>query len=353
MKNINYLSIILISILAVSCSKVSDTVKKSGLGSRTLNYQSDEKVDSLIIPPELTSPNSQGLFSEIVEVNNDVSIIKKVQNVEVMRDKYRRWLLVDLPPREVWKLSKDFFRSYGFKIEKENQNIGLLETDYLQIDTDVPDQSLGVIRSMLSKALNTKYGLPIADKYRIRLESVDNLNKTEVYLTLASIEEVVQGDVRVWQHRMKDVELETEMLLTLMVFLGSERSSAIDSIESTENKDQSLISVIESSNGFANLSLPFDKKQSWNYIGWALDELDIDVEDRDLIDGSFYINISQNNGFLSRLFSTSSDSKTYKLLISQNDELYSQVIFVDLSEEVNQRDIEFSFALFENIAAKF
>ena len=50
--------------------------------------------------------------------------------------------------------------------------------------------------------------------------------------------------------------------------------------------------------------------------------------------------------------STSSDIKTYKLVVSQNDEVYSQVIFVDLTEEVNQKDIEFSFALFEKIAAK-
>ena len=352
MKKINYLTIILISLLAVGCSKVTDSVKKVGLGSRVLNYQADEKVDSLIVPPNLTAPSSQGRFNEITEVNSDRDIIKKVQNVEVMRDKYRRWLLVDLPPSEVWTLSKDFFRSYGFEIEKENQNIGLLETNYLQIDTNVPDQSLGVIRAMLSKALNTKYGLPIADKYRIRLESVNNQSKTEIYLTLASIEEVVQGDLRVWQQRSKDVELETEMLLTLMVFLGSERSAAIESIESSENKQQSLISVMTSSSGFANLLLPFDKRQSWNYLGWALDELDIDVEDRDFLDGSFYINISQNKGFLSSLFSTSSDTKTYKLVVSQNDEVYSQVIFVDLTEEVNQKDIEFSFALFEKIAAK-
>ena len=49
-----------------------------------------------------------------------------------MRDKYRRWLLVDhVLPAEVWgHYRKSFFRSYGFQIEKENQNIGLLETDY-------------------------------------------------------------------------------------------------------------------------------------------------------------------------------------------------------------------------------
>ena len=98
--------------------------------------------------------------------------VTEVQNVEVKRDAHRRWLLVDMPPSEVWSLSKEFFRSFGFKIEKENQKIGILETDYLEIDTKVPDKSLGAIRAALSKALKTQYGLPIADKYRIRIESL-------------------------------------------------------------------------------------------------------------------------------------------------------------------------------------
>ena len=119
MKNINYLTIILISFLAVSCSKISDPIKKVNLGNRVVNYQADEKVDSLIIPPDLTAPSSQGAFTEVIEVSNNDNIAQKVQNVEVMRDKYRRWLVVDLPPSEVWKLSKEFFRSYNFKIKKK------------------------------------------------------------------------------------------------------------------------------------------------------------------------------------------------------------------------------------------
>ncbi len=169
---------------------VSDPVNKIGLGSRVVNYQPDDTVDSLIIPPDLTKPSSKGLFSENLEVTDRDYLATKVQNVEVKRDNFRRWLLVDMPPNEVWLLSKEFFRSYGFKIEKENQKIGIFETDYLEIDTKVPDKSLGAIRAMLSKALKTQYGLPIADKYRIRIESLDNTNQSEVYLTLTSIGEV-------------------------------------------------------------------------------------------------------------------------------------------------------------------
>ena len=160
MKIINYLIIFCLSFLVLSCSKVTDPVKKIGLGSRVVDYKSDEKIDSLIIPPDLTEPNVQGIFAENIDISKQEDIVTRIQNVEIKRDQYRRWLLVDMAPNEVWSASKEFFRLYGFKILKENQKIGLLETDYLEIETKVPDKSLGAIRAGLSKLLKTKYGLP-------------------------------------------------------------------------------------------------------------------------------------------------------------------------------------------------
>ena len=353
MKFINYITIFFISLLAVSCSKITDPVKKIGLGNRVVNYQADEKVDSLIIPPDLTKPNIKGAFSEVIEVSNNDNVIKKVQNVEVMRDKYRRWLVVDLPPTEVWSLSKEFFRSYNFKIEKENQKIGILETDYLEIETVVPDKSLGAIRASLTKVLQTQYGLPIADKYRVRIESIENQKKSEVYLTLSSIGEVVNGVTRVWQPREKDVELETEMLLKLMVFLGNDQVEAISKIQSNVASEETIASVIISESGYATLIFPYNKKQSWSYLGWALDELGIDVDDRDSIEGSYFIKASTKKGLFSKILGSMDKQKTYQLIVKESEDSQTSVIFVDLSEE-NEDDIkEYSIELFNNIALKF
>jgi outer membrane protein assembly factor BamC len=269
-----------------------------------------------------------------------------------MRDKYRRWLVVDLPSNEVWSLSKEFFRSYNFKIEKENQKIGILETDYLEIETKVPDKSLGQIRASLSKLLQTQYGLPIADKYRVRIEPIEGQNKSEVYLSLSSIGEVVSGAIRVWQPRPKDVELETEMLLKLMVFLGSDRVEAVSKIQSSEDSDESIVSVITSESGYARLVFPYNKKQTWSYLGWALDELSIDVQDRDSLEGSYLITVAPNQGFLSKLLSTVSD-KSYQIIVKEIGELQTHVIFVDLSEENDKDIINYSVELFNTIASKF
>ena len=90
----------------------------------------------------------------------------------------------------------------------------------------------------------------------------------------------------------KDVELETEMLLMLMVFLGSDRTEAINKIQASTDGNDDLVKVIKSDAGYATLVFPYNKKQSWSYLGWALDELDVDIEDRDLFEGSYFINIS-------------------------------------------------------------
>lgn len=353
MKISNYLNIVLISLFLVSCSKVTDPVKEIGLGSRDINYQADEKVDSLIIPPDLTQPNALQALTEVEKLADNTQVVQRVQNIEIKRDKYRRWLLVDLPPEEVWTLSKEFFRSYGFNIETENQKIGLLETDYLEIETQVPDKSLGAIRAALSKALKTQYGLPIADKYRIRIEPTDNPMKSEVYLTLSSIGEVVSGATRVWQPREKDVELETEMLLKLMVFLGNDRSDAVSKIQSNTNENSVDVVVELSETGYAALMFPFDKKESWKLLGWALDELSIDIEDRDQIEGSYFINVTPNKGFFSKLLSVASVTKTYQLILKEDINSQSRVIFVDLSEENDEKTMSYSAELFDQIASKF
>ena len=344
---------IFIASFLTSCSMVADSKKKVDIGGRYINYQGEDKVDSLVIPPDLTKPNSQGMFAENIEVEDNSYQVTEVQNVEVKRDNIRRWLLVNMSPNEVWLLSKEFFRSFGFKIEKENQKIGIMETDYLEIDTNVPDKSLGAIRSGLSKLLNTQYGLPIADKYRIRIESVDNPEQSEVYLTLSSIGEVVQGELRVWQTREKDVELETEMLLQLMVFLGSDRTESINKILASNQEIESPVSVIKSESGYATIVFPYNKKQTWSYLGWGLDELSIDIEDRDIIDGSYFINIYASKGFFAKIINTVSNSNTYQLLVKQIDESHSEVIFVDLSEENEQDTIDYSFDFFNELAAKF
>ena len=353
MKTISRLLIIYFAALLTSCSMLPEPVKKIGLGNRVLNYQGEDTVSSLIIPPDLTEPSLQSDFNDQYSSENKTFEGIKVDNIELKRDSFRRWLVVNKTPSEVWPWAKQFLKSYGFKIEKEDQKVGVMETGYLENDINVPDKSLGAIRAMLSKALKTKYGLPIADKYRIRVEESASKKSSEIYLTLTSIEEVVNGGMRVWQARAKDVELETEMLLRLMVFLGSDRSEAIEKITNSLEVDKPQVLVNKAENGYAEILLPFDQIQAWGYLGWALDELDVDIEDLDVTEGSYYVNIVTKKSFFARLIPSSIQSKTYQLFVKELDKANSVVVFNDLSEANEQDTIDFSFDFFNEIAAKF
>ncbi len=150
MKTISRLLIIYFTVLLTSCSMLPEPVKKFGLGDRILNYQGEDTVSSLVIPPDLTEPSFQSDFNDQYSSDNQTFEGIKVDNVELKRDSFRRWLVVDKTPSEVWPWAKEFLKSYGFKIEKEDQKICVMETDYLENDINVPDKSLGAIRAFLS-----------------------------------------------------------------------------------------------------------------------------------------------------------------------------------------------------------
>tara|TARA_B110000914_G_scaffold223188_1_gene238151 strand:+ start:2052 stop:3134 length:1083 start_codon:yes stop_codon:yes gene_type:complete len=360
MKYTNYIIVLLLAFVLTGCSSFSSSDEEKLLGVRVINYQGEKgEISDLIIPPDLTRPESQGDFvisaSNLPSENSDVVQLAKVANIEVKRDTYRRWLLIGKPPGEIWPVAKQFLKSFGFTIKKENEAIGIIETEFLESNPDVPESSIGVFRSMFSGILKAKQALPIADKYRIRIEAADDKNSSEVYLSLTSIEEVATDTSTQWQSRAKDAELETEMLLRLMVYLGSDQSEAINKIQDTAKGDTLPVSVNTTENGYASLVFPYDSPKAWTYLGWALDELDVDMEDSDAFEKSYYVNLARENerSLFSRLIGNDADTISVQLTVKQLEQGRSQVTFNDLSEKDEQKTIDYSFIFFKEISNQF
>ena len=348
-----------------------------GLGERSIGYYSDKTVTSLEIPPDLTKPSSQNEFKlenyvtgiqedtlSFSEKDNTIkeasSILRTLANIEVKKSGDRRWLLVDKKPDAVWNLSKSFFKSHGFAIKKTNKKIGMMETDFLENHPEIPDKSLGVIRSMLKKAVAARYALPIVDKYRIRIEPKDNGDKSEVYLSLTSMEEVLtkagsDDENTIWQSRPKDQALETEMLYRLMTFLGSDHAVAREKIIQAKEDQTLTVSLSKGVNGYAKLTFSLNQYDTWDNMGWALDQLNIDVDDKDVKEGSFYINVArtEDQGLWSRMFGDDAIKKSFQILVRQKSDNETEVYFNDISEENEQATIDFSHEFLGNIAKQF
>ncbi|SMN16562.1 Outer membrane protein NlpB, lipoprotein component of the protein assembly complex (forms a complex with YaeT, YfiO, and YfgL); Lipoprotein-34 precursor [uncultured Candidatus Thioglobus sp.] len=374
------ITIVLLAFSLVGCFPFGSKDNKStkqGLGKKDIQYYSNKTVTSLKIPPDLTKPNSQNAFKLSEYVSNieedtisfsknelankkATSVLGGFTNVEIKRSGQIRWLVVDKKVDSVWDLARSFFKSHGFAIKKSDKKIGVMETDFLENRPEIPDQSIGLIRSMLKKVVSAKYALPIVDKYRIRIEPINDGNKTEIHFTLNSMEEVItragdEDENTVWQVRPKDDSLETEMLYRFMVYLGGNHAIVREQITATIKQKKSSVEIVKGIGGYTKLKFSLGQYDTWESISWALDQLGIDVEDKDVKEGSFYVNVAQNKdkGVFSRIFGDDAIRGSYQIIVKQISSNVTEVTFNDLSEENTQETIDFSYELLSNIAEQF
>ncbi len=351
--------------------------KQVNLGEIDIQYYANKTITSLEVPPDLTKPNSQDAFklsehalnveeNRISFSHNDAvaSSVSKVldtsADIQVKKLGQIRWLVVDKKLGVVWDLAQSFFKSHGFEIKKFNKKIGIMETDFLENYPEIPDQSVGFFRSILQKAVSVRYALPTIDKYRIRIEPTKDNKKTEVYLTLSSMKEVItdtggEGENTIWQVHSKDEALETEMLYRFMLYLGSDNMKAKDQIIATQKKEKTSVEFVKGVGGYAKLKFSLNKYSTWVSIGWALDQLGVDVEDKDVKEGSFYINIAKekDKGILSSVFGDDAIKESYQIVVKQISNNTTEVYFNDLSEQNKKETIDFSYELLGNIAKQF
>jgi len=354
--------------------------ESDSIGNVKLNYYSNKTVTSLTIPPDLTSPNQEKAFklSEFVsgvqenyisftdsdnQVKEAQSILRIPANIDVVKSGQRRWLIVDKKTNNVWELARSFLKQQGFAIKSINKEVGIIETDYLENKLDVPDQSVGLIRSMIRKATGQSYALPTIDKYRIRIEPLEGGEKTEVHLSLTSFHEIVinqgkgveEGENTIWQPKEKDLTVETEMLYRLMVFLGGDTAESIEKIKLAAEENQISIKVDDGFNGYAKLVIKANLADSWDSIAWALDQKNILIEDKDVGAKAFYIFSTRTSepGFFDKLFDEITIQKKYQLQLKSLDTKLTEVYFSDVSEENLEETRAYIYELFKALASVF
>ncbi len=237
------------------------------------------------------------------------------QQARVERDGTQRWLVVKQTPEKLWPQIKDFWQENGFLIDVENQQAGVMETDWAENRAKIPQD---FVRNSIGKVLDSMYSTGERDKFRTRLErSADG--STEIYISHRGAEEVLVGqqkDSTVWTPRKPDAGLEAEFLSRLMARLGAEEIKTAKAIvaqaepqqaHSKQGKDGAI--------AYDEVDEGFDR--AWRRVGLALDRVGFTVEDRDRVQGIYFVRYvdqdkdaqskSASKGLFSRIFSSSDD----------------------------------------------
>ena len=297
-----------------------------------VDYRGAKKATKLDVPPDLTQLEKDNRYA-IPEGKNTASASTYQANrgtvaaagpvaqavgpintdaMRVERAGNQRWLVVNQTPEQLFPVLKQFWIDNGFAIASESATTGTIETEWTENRAKIPQD---VVRRTLGKVVDSLYGSGERDKYRTRLER-NATGGTEIYISHRGAEEVLTGphkEIPTWTMRANDPDLEAQFLSKLVARLsGSEEakpSAAAQAVVAgavvAPQQAKLVGSVVQVEEGF---------DRAWRRVGLALDRVGFTVEDRDRVQGVYFVryvdpDISAGEGFFKKLLSFGSDDK--------------------------------------------
>lgn len=299
-----------------------------------IDYKSASTGPKLDIPPDLVTPRQDDRFaipdrpsagtsySDFARdranprpAGTAAGVLVQPPSTRIERQGSQRWLVVSLPPAQVWPIVRSFWTNAGFALRIESPETGILETDWAEKRPNVPDSWL---RNTLSRAIGSLYATAERDKFRTRLES--DGNTTEIFISHRGLVEEFSGaqkETTVWVQRPSDPELEAEFLRRLMVRFaqtapGAAPSGSAEPAAGTSATAPDRARVIDV-DGRPVVEMSQDGfDRAWRQVGLALDRSGFTVEDRDRSKGTFFVRYvdpeqeARTRGMIDRVFGTGS-----------------------------------------------
>jgi len=311
-------ALLLSSLVLSGCSTINDT-----LVGEKIDYKSGAtKGPSLDIPPDLsqlTRDNRYAVPGVAVTANtfqsdrasraSQVGIAAgSVGDVRIERSGNQRWLVVNRPADKLWEPVREFWKTSGFQLAIDQQDLGIIETDFAENRAKLPQD---FIRNTLGRVLENLYSTGERDKFRTRLERTAS-GGTEIFISHRGMIEVVTNSSgtstsTVWQARPADPELEAEFLRRLMVQLGvsPDQSKALIAVDAARQTSR-----IETVNNQQVLLVDDGFDRAWRRVGLGLDRTGFTVEDRDRSKGLYFVRYvaplsdNKSSGFFGKMFSS-------------------------------------------------
>ena len=326
-----------------ACGSVMDTDK--------VNYKNQTEAPpatSLEVPPDLSKITRNKRFDVpggTISANDlggsktsDTGPLTSplaLADIQVKRSGNQMWLEITRPPEELWIPVRDFWKESGFTLLRDEQAIGVMETEWAENRAKLPQD---FIRRNLGKVLDGLYSTGERDKFRIRLDRTES-NHTELYVVHRGMIEVYSDKLSrstVWQPRANDPELEKEFLRRIMLRLAPTTADNTKAFEGGVAKSSSQLISLDGKPA-VTFNQGFDV--AWRRVGVLLDRNGFTVEDRDRKQGIYFVRYvdtpdETEQGFFSKLFSSSKNSlgpQQYRLKIISPNNASSTITILNAS----------------------
>lgn len=305
----------------------------SVIESDKVDYRAAKKAAPLDIPPDLTQlqkdnrygvPDGRGVATASgyqqqkgaapVATGAAVGPVNSAA-LRVERDGNQRWLVVNQSPEQLWPQLKQFWADSGFTVISESAESGTMETDWAENRSKIPQD---IIRTTIGKVFDSLYSTGERDKFRTRLERGPN-GSTEIYVSHRGAEEVLVGPQKestTWTMRPNDPQLEAQFLGKLMARLGNtDVKQAQHTVANAALAPQHAKLVSSAAGSHVEVDEGFDR--AWRRVGLALDRVGFTVEDRDRVQGVYFVryvdpDAAKAEGFFTKLMNLGGSSDKAK-----------------------------------------
>jgi len=331
-------------------NKTTDAVRVLALGAMALSlaacttifesdkvdYKSSKKATALDVPPDLTQlskdnryavPEGKGIATAsglqagaavqpgaiAMPAANGAAIGPvATEAVRVERAGSQRWLVVKQSPEQLWPQVRQFWTDAGFVMATESAATGIMETEWNENRAKIPQD---IVRRTIGRVFDSAYSTGERDKFRTRLERLPD-GSTEIYISHRGAEEVLTGPAKettAWTVRPNDPALEAQFLARLVARLtGATEPAAVKTAETTVANAVVAPQHAKLLGDRVEVDEGFDR--AWRRVGLALDRVGFTVEDRDRVQGIYFVRYvdpdgANKDGFIKRLFSFGDSDK--------------------------------------------
>lgn len=325
--------------LLAGCSDINEFIGNE----ESVDYQSARRGDPLSIPPDLTQAandprykaasgtttysqfQQQGQQQIVTTGVKAGNVLPQRDDMRVERDGDLRWLVVQMPPEQIFPKVVDFWTDSGFEVNVNNPKAGLIETAWAENRAKIPESWL---RSAIGSLLDAAWNSGQRERFRTRIERVDG--HTEIFVSHRQMVQrrVGSDGMQVqWQNGVEDPGLNAAMLARLMVYLGTDVDSARKLVAKAEEIQlRPTVTDVRTEGALLVVDESFDR--AWRRIGVALDSGGFAVDDRDRSAGVYYVRYvdtdtgakNEQPSFFSRLFSSDATVQTtqFRVHLSAN-----------------------------------
>lgn len=220
-----------------------------------------------------------------------------VVGVQVMRDGAQRWLVLQGEAQTWWPQLRAFWQKAGFPLLREDPALGLMETDWVENRSGLPE-------TLLRKVFESLYDSSTRDKFIMRLERGVEAGTTEIYINHLGLEQVTQGESLRWLPRASDPALAAEMYQRMAISLGVSAEEAARIHTELVAPVRGRVQWVEGPPPALRVGMGF--ANAWRRTGDAVDKMGLTLTDHDRTRGLYQLEYrggdGAQEGWLRRIF---------------------------------------------------